>query len=342
MPEEATPLSPPPSSGPPSVSGTPPRGQRLRELAGLLLGLAAIGYVVSLVGRGGARLTWPPLGRCLPWLLAALVGAVLARWGSALAWHGLLTRLGAPRSRAFPASLAVGVYTRATLARYLPGGVWHVPGLALLLGRHGIGRTAVLVSLWLESALGIVTGVVLALLYGTTWAAGRGSLVWLLAALGALTALFCMPQWVRRVVGWGPKRFRGLGDMVWPLDAVLRAAPAFLALRLLGGLVLWLLARGLLGGDLSAPGLGLGELVGIEAASWVLAFIVPVIPGGLGLRENMLVAFLAPSVPGSAAAQLALLYRVVLLGGELVAVLAAPLLTPAPGARLAPLEGGSP
>jgi dolichol-phosphate mannosyltransferase len=91
-----------------------------------------------------------------------------------------------------------------------------------------------------------------------------------------------------------------------------------------------------------------GLLLGVTALSWLLGVLVPLAPGGLGVRDGAFAVALAPVVGAAVAASLAVGLRVVGFAGELLAFLAAealallpsprvdparPLTTPAPGDR---------
>jgi glycosyltransferase 2 family protein len=63
-------------------------------------------------------------------------------------------------------------------------------------------------------------------------------------------------------------------------------------------------------------------LVGAYAFAWLLGFAVPLLPGGLGLRDATLAAFLASRFGAGVATALALAVRLVSTAGEFVAVAA--------------------
>jgi hypothetical protein len=81
------------------------------------------------------------------------------------------------------------------------------------------------------------------------------------------------------------------------------------------GLAVWLLANELSGADL-----GFRWLLGAYACSWLVGFLVPLAPGGLGLREGTLAVFLADPLAGGAAVSIALAVRLASTAGELIAV----------------------
>jgi dolichol-phosphate mannosyltransferase len=117
----------------------------------------------------------------------------------------------------------------------------------------------------------------------------------------------------------GPLRGRTLATMV-ALDAVGWVAT---------GLGAWTLARALG----ATGGLDAFLLLGAFALSWLLGVLVPLSPGGLGLREGSLVVSLAAAIGAGPATALALALRLASFAGELVAIAVAELAALAPARR---------
>jgi uncharacterized membrane protein YbhN (UPF0104 family) len=63
-------------------------------------------------------------------------------------------------------------------------------------------------------------------------------------------------------------------------------------------------------------------LLGAYSFAWMLGFVVPLLPGGLGLREGTLAAFLAARFGAGVATALALALRLVNTAGEFLAIAA--------------------
>jgi hypothetical protein len=83
----------------------------------------------------------------------------------------------------------------------------------------------------------------------------------------------------------------------------------------------WALARALG----ATAGLDAFLLLGAFALSWLLGVLVPLAPGGLGLREGSLILTLGTAIGAGPATALALALRLVSFAGELVAVAVAEL-----------------
>ena len=63
------------------------------------------------------------------------------------------------------------------------------------------------------------------------------------------------------------------------------------------------------------------SLVGVYALSWIVGFIIPGAPAGIGVREALMVTLLEPIYGSGVAAGLSLIFRFVSSLGDLLAFL---------------------
>jgi hypothetical protein len=228
----------------------------------------------------------------------------------ALSFRILLAELGAP-VQFLPVTV---VWTRSFLLRYAPTGV---VGLAYRLresGRLGASPARVATATAYEQIVALTAGA-LACASGFLLASSRPPA----AAIGILAVVLLVlaalrPSWGGRLVRPLLRR-RGIdvpalvrGRVLALVVALNSAAWAATAAGV------WVLLDGIAGPAPDPAWLG-----GSHAFAWMLGFIVPFLPGGLGLRDGTLAALLAvPYSPGIGAA-LALAVRLVGMLGELVA-----------------------
>jgi glycosyltransferase 2 family protein len=244
----------------------------------------------------------------------AIVGAAalfaLSPLIQALSFRILLAELGAP-VRFLSTTV---VWTRSFLLRYAPTGVM---GLAYRLGESGRlgGSPARVVTATVYEQFVALTAGALACACGFLLASSQppAAAIGILAvALLALAAL--RPSWGGRLVRPLLRR-RGID-----VPALVRARVlAFVvALNSAGWAAtaagLWVLLDGIAGPAPDPAWLG-----GSHAFAWMLGFIVPFLPGGLGLRDGTLAALLAVPYSSGVGAALALAVRLVGMLGELVA-----------------------
>lgn len=243
----------------------------------------------------GFRGRWSEIGEALAGTAPLrLAGAVaLAALGLALTgwlWRLLLGRVGSDVG----ALDAAAVFFLGQLGKYVPGSVWSVAAQAHLGRRHDVPARSSLaasaVFLLVHTATGLLLGGALLA------ASGPGRVPVSYAVLGAGVGCIALaPPLVRRIadrLAGRPTRF-GVAELV--------TTTALMA-------TVWLLYGG--SSLLLVPaGPGTPGLVGTTAAfalAHAVGVLVVLAPAGVGAREGVLVALLAPAlgVPGAAAVAL--------------------------------------
>lgn len=269
--------------------------RRVRMLGQFLL-VAAIVFVVLRVRalwHGGqvdlTRVDWGALAVSFFLALAATIG-------TALIWVAILDKLGVQTHRRW-----AGIFLQAQLGKYIPGSVWQYAGRAAVAGAHGIPIRPMGASLAVEfTGSAVAAGSMSGFLLGW-WGAA------LVAALAA--ALLAARPLVR-------SRRPGL-------FATVHATLLYLPVWLLLGTSFWLCARGLLG----APARDLAVYTGAFAIAWLAGVLAFYAPGGLGVREAVLVALLssrlgtADALVVAAASRLILILVDVLLAAAAIAAM---------------------
>jgi hypothetical protein len=250
--------------------------------------------------------------------LVVAYGALLTLLG--LAWITILRPVDGPTLGAAP---AIAIHCRAQLLKYLPSNALHLVGRHVAARRRGCGHGALVFAALAETALMIAGAGSVGLLLLTTHAGERAldlSRHHAIAAMivGGLLAAVCAAAVVsraRRAAAIRPnRRAVTLG--------VFRAYLLYLLFFGLNGLLLVLLV-GKTVPDVSAEPMA---LIGLVAAAWVLGFVTPGAPAGLGVREVVLIQGLTFLGLGPMAAPVALAYRLVTTGGDLLCGVAALLL----------------
>lgn len=284
----------------------PPLGPRLVRLAAGAAGLAAVALAVrAIAGQWGRasrlELRWAP--GPVAGAAAAVVAADLLMSG---AWWWLALRGGAAGSW----RRGMRIWWTGQLGRYLPTGLGSVPARVVVGARHGVGRRLLVLTSAAEIAAVVVANAAAAplVLPGAWRSLALGAAAVGAALLGPLTGLAgtrLHPQ--GRPSGADAAAFfaahagvvvcRGVG--LWALLHVVAAAPP-------------------------SPVLVVGALGLANAAGTVAVFA----PGGVGVREAVLVALLAGSVGAPQATAAAVAYRLLELAAEAVLIAATRLLRP--------------
>ena len=254
--------------------------RRVRVLAQLLL-VAALVFValkVRSIWHGGhvelAKVDW-----------AALAGSfVLAAVGTAagaLIWLVILDGLGVkPRLR------WAGLFFQAQLGKYIPGSIWQYAGRAAVARTNGIpsGRSAC------PSPSS-----------SPRQQSPRARWQRFLSAGGARSILAAVA--VLLVAGGRPARSR------LPAYVTIRATLLYLPVWLLLGASFWLCARGLV----AVPAGDLALYMGAFAVAWLAGLLAIYAPGGLGVREAVLVALLHGRIGAADALVVAAASRLMLI-----------------------------
>jgi glycosyltransferase 2 family protein len=238
----------------------------------------------------------------------------------ALAWRRILIGLNGGRNR-LPWQEALLVYTKTNLMKYLPGNLLGFVGRNFLLARIGFSHAVIAAGSALEVALALLACGALAVLLA--WNELRllipssgNWIVWGVLGGAAIGGLSLAARLGLRPASPAPPSDAS-GSMArqsllpLSLSALGLQALAFLALGASFTLVFPLV--------LEAP-IGSAEFRKTFAAflvAWLLGFLTPGAPGGLGIKEATLVLLLSPTFGPEAAMASALIHRLVSVLGDL-------------------------
>lgn len=286
---------------------------RLIRITGTVLALACIGYLIYLQAP-----QMPPLDWTSPGLWAGLSVAffayVLSQFAAAEAWRAMLSLCGVN----IAAGLARGQPMVSGIGKYIPGNVAHLVGRLALGKLDGVAATTLGAAMVLE--VGITLGVGLAVV-GALLVLAPDIMLSITAEFPQLvTGLWpgVLAALVALALGAGAialtSRLRRMG--VTRPSVVQMARP--LALHMVNftilGVSLWAVTLAV--APTTAPGLLASTL--IFAVAWVAGFLMPGAPGGIGVRDSILVLGLAASVGDGSGLTIALLHRAVSVLGDVV------------------------
>jgi len=271
--------------------------------------------VVAFVGRSIAR-NWSEfrslhvtLAIAPAWIAGSVVMVFLTYAMQIESWRRILAGWG-QRLALGPAARTWSV---ANLGRYIPGKVWSVAGLVVLARRAGVEPGPAAASAFVIQAVSLGSGV------AVVAAVTPHSAPPLRLALGGLAAVATI-----LVLVWRPTAL-WLGRRVSPVAPLDPLAPsavfASTILTVLSwgtyGAALWMLARGLLP-DTSLP---LTTAIGAFTLGYILGLLALFAPGGVGVRELVLVGLLAPFLGSGGAVAVSVASRVLLTLTEAAAAL---------------------
>jgi hypothetical protein len=243
--------------------------------------------------------------------VAAVVASAVAVTAYGLVWPYLLRRLGTHAPYSW-----ITLFFKSQLGKYLPGSVWQYAGRVGLAHNRGVPVDRGLASIAAE------------IVYSAVAAAAVASL--LLGSIAGAAILFALILLVvplrRRLADLLLTRARLEGDsrverrnLLAGIVATRSAVILYLVVWALYGIAFWATGRALF----AVPVSDLPRYVGVFALAWLAGLVAVFAPGGIGIREAVIVALLRSRLGEADAIVLAATSRIVLTAIDLVAGAAA-------------------
>ena len=296
--------------------------------AGLIVTALFVWYVIrTLHGHDLSVYATPraALGIVLASLLWSCGAPLLAQ-----AWRELLNSLGVHRSW----RELFGIIGITQVAKYVPGNVAQYIGRVGMSLARGIPARPLAVTIILETLLVIASAMVMGVGTGALSEIGlqvvrrHGAQLALIVLLvvSAIAGLFVFrrvaPALLKR---FAPKYAPALDGTLLPSQICLaRAFVLYCCMYACMGIGLIVLAHFLLPGTLHDYWL----LIAAFALAWVVGFVTPGAPGGLGVREGLMLLMLAPAFSAASASVLVIALRVATTLGDVLILIAGFLLLP--------------
>ncbi|MCW2921329.1 MAG: hypothetical protein JWL76_1203 [Thermoleophilia bacterium] len=287
-------------------------GRAIKQRLGLVIAaLVAVGLGTALWSQRAAladfewHLSWP-----------ALVGAIalvaLGPLTQAIAFWVLLRQFGVA---AAGLGESMAVWSWSALARFAPGGVMMLVVRVREGERLSASRMQVLGTSAYEQALAIVGAALVSVAGFLVAATEPPPVVIIVAAVGVIAVVAARPRLLGGRLLHIAQRF---GAQLEQLPRG-RAMSLVLALNCAGWVAVGSGALVALTGLVTGDAPSLGWMVGVYALAWMIGFVTPLAPGGLGVREAVLTSFLAPVYGLGAAAVIAIGLRIVHMAADLLA-----------------------
>jgi hypothetical protein len=240
---------------------------------------------------------------------------------SGLAWTVLLNNVGEYRVTVFR---AISICCTTQIAKYLPGNVAHHLGRVVIAKRHGLSMNNTVFTMFIETVWVIAIAgsmALVAILFVGNRVFGHIPQIppwWFLT--GLVSILLFVPlaghRLFERFGKWWSVR-RGIefnAIKMPPMKAFWIVGLLYVLNYIVLGLILQVIATRIF----AAHGGGLLLLSGIFAVAWIVGFITPGAPAGIGVREMILVAALTPVYNNETAIGIAATLRVVTVLGDVL------------------------
>jgi uncharacterized membrane protein YbhN (UPF0104 family) len=303
-----------------SNSNRRPLLAKLASIAGVLIGLAGVAFVVRtlLTKRDEVSDAFSQLNGVT--LIASLLLGLFAMTLIGFLW----TRMLVTRGHHAPPRSAMSWYFAGQLGKYVPGGIWPIVGRAELAVRGGVPRPDAyaatglsMVTTYLAAALTICLGSLLSWTYPLVGILGLAAF-----ALGFLAfSNATLRTKVLTVLNRVSPRASALTESRRLLILTATHLPAWILMSLSTSVT-----ASAFGADI-----GIMHMLFITSASWLAGFVVVGVPGGIGVRESVFTALAGTALTPGVAVSLALASRVVFIAVDLLGALVAHLI-----ARTAP------
>ena len=254
-------------------------------------------------------------GRIQPWLLlVSFIFTLAFCFLSAVGWS-LTVRCAGGKVNL---RRGMRIFFLSNLGKYLPGTVWYIAGRTYLGEREKIPAAVIATSVVVEMALALTSAALISSLALPTLLARYGSGG---AYLGMAAVALSLTVLHPRPMGWLLNLFARLLHRL-PSEVNLTVGYLEMARLLIAYIFIWAVGAlaflTLLYSIYPVPLAWLPTVAAIYAASWIVGFLTPFAPGGLGVREGALALLLGRYVPLPVATAAALLSRLWLTLGEAV------------------------
>ena len=253
------------------------------------------------------------------WAIMAIATGItlLAHTWAGWIWTWILKELNQPVS----SPQFIQVYLKTNIAKYLPGNIWHHYGRIVAAKNANISTGAATLSVLLEPLLMLAAALIIIVLCSSQFAAANTTFVIQILQLLSLALVLCaIHPWFLNPVIRLLYRLKARKSPVTTKQAVpfsLKSYPlrpllgelGFMGLRATG-FILTMFALG----SLNANQIPL--LLGAFSCAWLLGFVIPGAPGGLGVFEATAYQLLQHHFPAALVFSAIALYRLISILAE--------------------------
>lgn len=187
-------------------------------------------------------------------------------------------------------------YYYPILTKYLPGKAWHQIGKVILLNQFGVSRSKSITIAFLEQIFVVYTGIIIS----TPLLLKIISPVWTLIILIGSTAITLLTIVYQDRFFVLTNRVMHLFGIQKRLTFTARLHFQNVVILVLFYIIYWILLGVFFQLCIKSinPGVHIGwsTSIGAFAASWILGFIAPIAPAGIGVREGVMIFLLKNSI----------------------------------------------
>ncbi len=227
------------------------------------------------------------------------------------AWRRLLKMCG---HKEISANVCNKIYGRSQIAKYIPGNVFHVVGRHILGSQAGI-KNIILAGATIYEVLGLISVSVVIGFSGMIMF-GLGNIYFsiyqvmiiLFSTIVITSLITALAPYLMSLRGI-TLPYRGMWDTVIDISKVY---VLYFMFFLIAGLLLVIIVNLFLDININIT----AKLVVIFSIAWLAGFIIPGAPGGIGVREAVIIFFITPIIGEAQSVAIAIALRFVTLLGD--------------------------
>jgi hypothetical protein len=219
-----------------------------------------------------------------------------------------------------PFSSVEKVFCKSNILKYIPGNVFQYVGRNEIAVQFGFSHKAILMTTLLDVVANILGVTIVSLTcYARGIRIGLDSIGMkinpLLVIVIAVAFLFflCLLYWKRKIISEKMQDFCTLANVKRYLFCIVY----YMFFAVYTGIVYLLVLTQIL--DMSIANDKIYIVIGAYLLSWLLGFIMPGAPGGIGIRETVIIVLLATYLPSDSVLLAIVIYRIVSMIGDFFA-----------------------
>jgi glycosyltransferase 2 family protein len=282
-----------------------------RKVIGFIVGVIVIIFLVTILSKQWSQIQQYEWTFHLGWLFLSILFLTISTL--------IVTLSSLTVFREFKESISFlkifNIFNISAPIRYIPGNVWYVAGRMEMFKKHKVSRLTSTVGLFLEIGIGLIAA----------------STLFLFAILLGYDLVNISSTWiiliiVTMVISMHPKLFNPIINklyklvkkqeinLTWNYESTLEIYIILLSHWILQGLAFFFLVKSIYitNDTILIP------LIGIYSIAWVLSFLTFISPGGLGIKEGIMVLFLQSFMPLDVSIIISLFSRIVTIFHELL------------------------
>ncbi len=266
--------------------------------------IVAFGFMAYYLGVNRDELKYYDWQLNTTYLIGSIILTWLALLGPVVMFKSIFKKI-ANHQFSFPEIFKY--FNLSFIGRYLPGKVWSMAGMVYFADRRGIGKrlsmTVVIINEICFKGSGLFWGLGYFLITRT-----HPELALAALAVMLLSLMIIHPVLLQKLIDSGSKLIKKETiKLNISYGSIIRFFLTYLIFWSIYGLSLYLLIKAVY------PSTDIPILAAVSSLplAWTVGFLAVIIPGGIGVREGMLVALLSIFIPAEIALVIAIIQRII-------------------------------